>query len=715
MRIAIVYNHDSQDVINLFGIPNRERIGQNTLKRIANALKAGGHQVRAIEADKNLIERLEEFMPRVLKGEHPGFVFNVSYGIQGQARYTHVPSILEMVGIPYVGSGPLAHGLALDKVMAKTIFKQHSLPTPDFVVLDSLENITCGLAFPLIVKPKNEAVSFGVRIVNDDKELKESVQNIVEEYRQPALVEQYIPGREINIGLIGNNPPESFPPVELLFGKNGHSIYTYEDKTRQSGREISYKCPAPIGQKRTAKAQNIARKAFEVLGCYDFARVDMRMDKKGDFYILEVNSLPSLGEHGSYLIGAEEIGSDFKAVINRLVDEASARYFGTPKPQQLDFKKADAASAMFSFLTQWREQIERRIETWTNVNSRSYDPVGIQEALDRLSGDLEDIGLKSVEEFTDNPFVKTWQTKAGFADGTLLIGHLDVPLKREIPAQRFHRNPEWIYGEGVGLSRAPLVMMEFVLKGLRHIRRLQQLPVGILYYTDEGRDYHYSSQIIRAAAAKAKQVLVLRPGNPGNKIVTQRRGQRKYILKVETTPKRLGKANSQPEALSRVCAKIGELSKLSSRENRIAVAASDIKTTGFPMLLPHSVAVTLLLSYGDEQLADGVERKMRRILGKGEKWKLEMISNRPPMKLRRRNQQLSNTLRKIANQWDIPFNQESSLWPTVAGLVPASTRVVCGLGPIAKDLYTPREAVQRISILQRTLLLAEFLVQNPRR
>ncbi|MFQ6047675.1 MAG: D-alanine--D-alanine ligase, partial [Gemmatimonadales bacterium] len=81
-------------VINLFGMPNREKIGRKTIKRLTDALKKGGHQVIALEGDKDLVERLEEFMPRVVHGERPGMVFNVSYGIQGQARYTHVPSIL---------------------------------------------------------------------------------------------------------------------------------------------------------------------------------------------------------------------------------------------------------------------------------------------------------------------------------------------------------------------------------------------------------------------------------------------------------------------------------------------------------------------------------------------------------------------------------------------------------------------------------------------
>jgi D-alanine-D-alanine ligase len=105
MKVAVVYNRESKNVINLFGVPNREKYGKEAIARITSALKSGGHQVIALEGDKDLVPKLEEFMPRVVKGELPGMVFNLSYGIQGQARYTHVPSILEMMGLPYVGSG----------------------------------------------------------------------------------------------------------------------------------------------------------------------------------------------------------------------------------------------------------------------------------------------------------------------------------------------------------------------------------------------------------------------------------------------------------------------------------------------------------------------------------------------------------------------------------------------------------------------------------
>src|SRR5664279_4876745 len=106
VKIALIYNRESQNVINLFGLPNREKIGKKTIKRITDALKKGGHQVIALEGDKDLVDRLEEFMPRVLKGERPGMAFNVSYGIQGQARYTHVPSILGDDRHPLCGLRP---------------------------------------------------------------------------------------------------------------------------------------------------------------------------------------------------------------------------------------------------------------------------------------------------------------------------------------------------------------------------------------------------------------------------------------------------------------------------------------------------------------------------------------------------------------------------------------------------------------------------------
>ena len=711
MKIAVVYNRDSRNVINLFGMPNQERIGLATIKRLTEALRRGGHQVTALEADKELISELESFMPRVLKGERPGMVFNVSYGLQGQARYTHVPSILEMVGIPYVASGPLGHSLALDKVVTKMILRQNDIPTPDFVVLNTPEDFVADdLSYPMIVKPKNEAVSFGLAVVNDAEELKKSAQVIFDRFRQPVLAEQYIEGREVNVGLLGNAPPEPFPPVMLSFG-DGPQIYTYEDKTGRSGRTIQPVCPAPICDELTARAQEIAVRSFSALGLYDCARVDMRMDAEDNFYVLEVNSLPSLGEHGSYLVGAAHVGMDFAAFVNRLVEVASARYFGTPQPPAVDARTADPSERSFLYITQRRDRMERSLQQWVEVSSRTDDPLGLSRAAERAGRIFANIGMKPVPELTDEPDAYTFETAKRFEGGVLLVAHIDVPATGDTVRQGFRRDPEWLYGEGVGRSRAPLVMVEYALRSLRSIRSLRRLPLGVLLYSDEGRDAVQSQDLIRQAASRAEQVLVCRPGTVGNGILTQRRGSRRFELTVEGDRLSPGQIGRRRTVVGWTCEKLQAIGRLNSPRKRISIAALDLRTERHAMFVPHRVEVSLMMSYLEAVQADDTEAAMRAALGRsGPKWRLNRLDDRPPMADRPTNGPLVEALEAAAARWEIPLERESSAWPSVAGLVPTDTAVVCGMAPVTRDRGTPDEAVQRISLMQRTLLLSEYLI-----
>jgi D-alanine-D-alanine ligase len=712
VKVAIVYNRESQNVINLFGVPNREKIGLKTIKRIADALRAGRHQVKSFEGDKDLITNLESFMPRVLKGERPGMVFNLSYGIQGQARYTHIPSILEMVGIPYVGSGPMAHSIALDKVVTKMLLKQHGLPTPDFVVLDTPDFDGVDIPYPLIAKPKNEAVSFGLNIANNDDELREAVRGIVETYSGPALVEPYIEGREINVGLLGNNPPEALPPAEIDFGSVGPPIYTYEDKTGKSEREIKVICPAPMDEELTRKARELAVKAFSVLGLYDIARVDMRLDTEGYFHILEINSLPSLGERGSFASAAQNAGLDFASLINRIVEIAGARVFGTQRIPKFEAGvKETLEHTAFNFLTSNRDKMEKRVKEWVLQPSRVSDPVGTRASAGELESRLGEIGLHTVSNLSDGRFVWTFATEAGLPDGTLLMAHVDVPMDADVPHQPYRKSAERLHGEGVGTSRAPLVMIEYAMRALRYVRRLRKCRIGVLCYADEGLDCIYSAETIRKAAAQAHQVLVLRPGNPGDRVITQRRGHRKYRLTVEGKPHRVGKLAGRSELMRWTFDKLQRLTELSSSKDRIAVEPVELSTKAFSMQAPHAVICNILLSYLSPDRAESVEAEMKEILGKERfHWHLEQISDRPPMSERRTNMSLAQRIGDVAKRWEIPFETETSLLPSVAGLVSHSVPVVCGMGPVAEDLSTPQESVLRISLVQRTLLMTLFLL-----
>jgi D-alanine-D-alanine ligase len=712
MKVAIVYNRNSKSVINLFGLPNREKIGMRTIERLKNALKEGGHQVTAFEGDKDLIDNLEHFMPRVVKGERPGLVFNVSYGIQGQARYTHIPSILEMVGIPYVASGPLAHTLALDKVVTKMILRQNDVPTPDFAVLENPDSPVEGLTYPAVVKPKNEAVSFGLKVVKDETELREAALVIFKEFGQAVLAEQYVEGREINVGILGNSPPEAFPPVQLDFGEGGPAIYTYDDKTGKSGRSIGHIVPAPIGKELTLEAQDVAVRAFKALGLYDCARVDMRLDEEGKLYILEVNSLPSLGEHGSYLHGAAAVGLDFTKFVNRLVEIASARYFGTPEPPQVSRKAADPEQHVVHFITSRRDQLEKRVRDWVKISSRTTDPLGAQPAVDHAAKLFKELGLKPVMELTQPTDTYTWETTKGFDGGTLFVGHLDVPIDVDFATPAFRRDPEWLYGEGIG-SRGALVMLEFALRSLRSIRRLRRLPLGVLLYTDEGMEAKKSAQFIKAAAARAKRVFVLRPGILNDNVVIQRRGQRRYRLRIEGQPYRLGHVSSKNEVLRWTWNKMEQCTALTTPKGRISVTTTEIKTERLPMRVPHRVQAIIVVTYPDTKTADRVEEKMRAFLGKrGPHWELQLLSERPPMPSRRGGARLAKAFQSVADELEIPVGSTSSAWPSVAGLVPAKVDCLCGIGPVARELRSPDEAVQRISLVQRTLLLAEYLAKE---
>jgi D-alanine-D-alanine ligase len=710
MKISIVYNRESHRVINVFGVPSREKYGLGTINNIAKSLRKKGHTVKAMEGDKELIFKLEDFMPRVLKGELPGMVFNISYGIQGQARYTHVPSILEMVGIPYVGSGPLAHSLALDKVVSKMIFRQNDLLTPNFAVIQNVDFVLPELKYPLIIKPKNEAVSFGIRLVRNKLQLREGVKEILHKFHQSVLVEEYIEGLEINVGLLGNSPCEAFLPAEVVFDGKKPKIYTQEDKQHKSGRDIKIVCPANISKELTARSQKIAKRAFTALGCCDCARVDMRIDSKDKIYLLEINSLPSLGLGGSYVKAAHKAGLDFCALVNRLVEVASARYFGTPSPPMFSKTQITLEKQIFKFLTERRDRIKKRLERWVHLTSRTNDMLRIREASAEIGKSLESLNLTLHPDFSDERYVWSWQTKAGLDNGTLLIVQLDIPLDENFPAQSFRREPEWLYGEGIGCSRGPAIMTYFSFLALHNARQLHNKRIGALLYADEGLNCQYSSKLIRETTSKAARVLVLRPGNVQDSIVVDRRGERVYHLTVEDVPRRLTKSSRNQDLLNWTNACLARFSRLGATKRRLSVCTVALNTAAFPMKLPHRVTAKILVTYSSTRAANTVQEQMKKLLKKGGfSHELEMVSERPPMLRRRINSALIQELENIAQQWEIPLQQQSSSWPSAAGLVPKSVPVVCGVGPVGRGIYTPHESISRISLAQRTLLLAQFL------
>ncbi len=328
-----------------------------TTNAIVAALESGGHEAVFIEASilppHNLIERLTEYKPDLC--------FNIAESHFGDSRESQVPAILEMLRIPYTGGKLLALALALDKPMTKRILYYHGLPTPEFQVFeraddpidaDLLDKSGANLRFPLFVKPSREGTSMGVSadsIVRTVAQLREQVARQLREYAQPILVEHYIQGREVTLGMVGNlkstaarrvnertapnELPDSLtflPPLEVnlsAYDESEAGLYTNRMKTELADT-FYYMCPAPLDPDQERELQRLAAAVFRVTDCKDTARVDFRLDAENDDkpYILEVNPLPGLNPGYSDLcIQARAAGWSYEQLINTIVDLAAER------------------------------------------------------------------------------------------------------------------------------------------------------------------------------------------------------------------------------------------------------------------------------------------------------------------------------------------------------------------------------------------------------
>jgi lysine 2,3-aminomutase len=334
MKVAVVRNRNNEGIINRFGHPCPEAYGKKSVQMVLDALVASGHSVALFEGDKRLIANLEQFMPPdPSTGQPGGMVFNMSYGIQGDCRYAHIPGMLEMAGVPYTGSTPLGHALALDKVVTKILMLDTGVPTPRYLVMSHPDQLAGRLRFPLVVKPRHESTSYGLHFVQDQHELEQAVHDVVTQYQQDALVEEYIDGREVNIGILGNDPPEPFPIVEIDFGNRQPRAMTRADKYHKSADEPAKICPAPLSGELASRLSGLALKTFRACRCRDYARIDIRIDPEGNPFVLEINSMASLGATGSFIYAAEKAGYSFTSLVSRILDVAHQRYFGVPAPR----------------------------------------------------------------------------------------------------------------------------------------------------------------------------------------------------------------------------------------------------------------------------------------------------------------------------------------------------------------------------------------------
>ncbi|MDQ3266662.1 MAG: ATP-grasp domain-containing protein [Myxococcota bacterium] len=297
----------------------------STLQAIREAIASWGHEVVDLEANAEL--------PHVLATNPVDLVFNIAEGFKGRNRESQVPAILELLDIPYTGSDPATLSIALDKALAKKIVRQAGIHTPAFQLMTTgKERLSKEFTtFPLLVKPVAEGSSKGVvskSVCTNETEVREVVRELLEKYKQPALIEEYISGREFTVGLLGERRPRVLPPMEIVFldPSDKTPVYSFQHKLDWNDR-IRYDVPAKLDPNLMERLKAAARGAFMALGCRDVARIDFRMDDKGRPYFIECNPLPGLTPDWSDLVLiAKGAGMDYRALIGEILSGAIRRY-----------------------------------------------------------------------------------------------------------------------------------------------------------------------------------------------------------------------------------------------------------------------------------------------------------------------------------------------------------------------------------------------------
>lgn len=710
MRIAVVHNRDQAGVINVFGPQNRERYNPKTVERVAAALEAGGHTVRVLDGNMHVIDQLRDFMPRVMSGDRPGMVFNMAYGIQGVSRYTHLPAMLEMLGVPYVGSNPLAHGLALDKVIAKIVFQNAGLPTARFWNFASPDDRFDDLKFPVIVKPKMEAVSYGIKVVDNDEDLREAVSDLINEFKQHVLVEEFIAGREFAIGLLGNNDPEVFPIVEIDLGGDPDAIQTADEKLRQPRDKI---CPAPLTPEQTEELVTLAKRAFRSLELFDFARVDVRMDKKSRPYILEINSMASLGLTGTYVYGAQTAGYTYEGLINRIVDVAAVRYFGqgwsdsakpvtrTEKP-----KRTGVSARIRSYLRSQATTIEDSLRRMVAMRSPANEPERVNALGEWVTSQMEQLG------FTVQPYpgvnvgvVQYYKNHSGDSNDVLLLGHLDTAGEDYEP---YREEGTRIYGTGVAESKGGIAVALAAIRALRYARVLKGMKVGLLLATDETIHGARSRPIIEELAPRSRFVLGLKPGEPDGGVVVSRSGRATYRLELEYGHSR--RRLSPTRAITYLTERALALQRLSDERAGLQVAITRLEVDAQFGRLPRNAEAAITVRFKKAKETKAIDERVRATAQEGPPAGLSMHVTgrvrRPPMERTKLNQKLCEDIARIAGKLTLnvdPVHRSSS---SDICFALADVPRVDGLGPLGDHARTDDEYILRHSLIDRSALLA---------
>ena len=343
IKVAVVYNEPEPE---MYIKTNEEEIKQPEFKTyfevdkttpmeefeyIAKKLENVGFNAYTLNIRDSL-----ELMLNNLRKEKPDVIFNFVEIYKENSRLEmNIAGLYELLGIPYTGAPALSLANCQNKILAKRLLSSGGIRIPHFYIVHAkASRYIHNLNYPLLVKPAYEDASVGIEndsIVNDSKQLRSRIEHVLKYFQQPALIEEFIEGRELNVAVMGDRRLRVLPISEIDFSEmpdHLHNIVSYQakwDPQHESYHKTIPICPAPLPKNIEKRAKEIAFKAFKVMGCRDYARVDIRLDKNNKLYVLEVNPNPDITEGAGFMRSAEHSGMTYAQALKRIVKYALAR------------------------------------------------------------------------------------------------------------------------------------------------------------------------------------------------------------------------------------------------------------------------------------------------------------------------------------------------------------------------------------------------------
>ncbi len=339
-KVRIIFSDEGYDTFTMGDEVIKFGDMADTVGEVAEELKKEGFDVSVTSLRGPREEGLKNFLNEIADARDH-IIFNLCEGaFENSAYEMNVAALLELYGFRFTGSDSLTLGVALNKGLTKSILRGNGIPTPAYFVVSELPvSVGRDVEFPLIVKPLKEDASIGVdldSVVSNIQELERRVEYILANYCQPAIVEEYVDGREFNISVIGNNSDtRALPPSEIDysdFPEDMPKICCYEAKWITSSPlyiKSPAVCPARISDELRTKLQRTAVEVYRLIGCRDYARVDMRLDSKGDIRVLEVNPNPDISSDAGLARAAKSDGFEYSELLREIVVSAEKRYLNS--------------------------------------------------------------------------------------------------------------------------------------------------------------------------------------------------------------------------------------------------------------------------------------------------------------------------------------------------------------------------------------------------